>query len=68
MISYNSEGFISFEKMQNMLKKYGELKTIEIHYNTFRGSRNLRGRNIHIKEYLFVLKKSPFGSSVLFSG
>jgi len=57
IISYNSEGFISFEDMQSMLKKYGSLKIVEIKYNTFRGSRNLRGRNIHIKEYLFVLKK-----------
>ena len=57
IISYNSEGFISLEEMCNMLKKYGSLKTVEIKYNTFRGSRNLRGRNIHVKEYLFVLKK-----------
>ncbi len=57
IISYNSEGFIRFDEMENMLKKYGKLKTLEIHYNTFRGSRNLRGREIHVKEYLFVLKK-----------
>ena len=57
LISYNSEGFISFEEMTNMLQKYGELKTVEIKYNTFRGSRNLKNRNIHVSEYLFVLKK-----------
>jgi len=57
IISYNSEGFISLEEMCHMLKKYGSLKTIEIHYNTFRGSRNLKGRAIHVKEYLFVLRK-----------
>ena len=57
IISYNSEGFISFDEMQSMLKKYGSLKTVEIKYNTFRGSRNLHGRDIHVKEYLFVLKK-----------
>ena len=57
IISYNSEGFISLEEMCNMLKKYGSLKIVEIKYNTFRGSRNLRGRNIHVREYLFVLKK-----------
>ena len=43
--------------MKNMLQKYGELKTVEIKYNTFRGSRNLKNRNIHVSEYLFVLKK-----------
>ncbi len=57
IISYNSEGFINFEDMSQMLKKYGKLKTVEIAYNTFRGSRNLQNRNIHVKEYLFVLKK-----------
>ena len=57
IVSYNSEGFISFEEMSAMLSKYGKLKTVEISYNTFRGSRNLRNRNIHVCEYLFVLKK-----------
>ena len=57
IISYNSEGFITFSEMSEMLKKYGKLKTVEIKYNTFRGSRNLRNRDIHVSEYLFVLKK-----------
>lgn len=57
IISYNSEGFISFEEMTQMLAKYGNLETVEITYNTFRGSRNLNSRNIHVSEYLFVLKK-----------
>ncbi len=57
IISYNSEGFITFDRMSSMLKKYGDVKTVEIAYNTFRGSRNLRNRDIHVSEYLFVLKK-----------
>ena len=57
VISYNSEGFISFEEMTGMLKKYGKLETREILYNTFRGSRNLRSRPIHVSEYLFILEK-----------
>ena len=57
IISYNSEGFITFSEMSEMLKKYGKLKTVEIKYNTFRGSRNLRNRDIHVSEYLFVLEK-----------
>lgn len=57
IVSYNSEGFISFEEMSQMLEKYGTLQTIEIKYNTFRGSRNLAERNIHVSEYLFVLQK-----------
>lgn len=57
VISYNSEGFISFDEMSEMLKKYGKLKTVEIAYNTFRGSRNLKNRDIHVSEYLFILEK-----------
>ena len=57
IISYNSEGFISFDQMSGMLKKYGNLKTVENKYNTFRGSRNLKNRDIHVREYLFVLEK-----------
>lgn len=57
IVSYNSEGFINFDDMSQMLKKYGKLKTVEIPYNTFRGSRNLQNRDIHVKEYLFILKK-----------
>lgn len=57
IISYNSEGFISFDEMKEMLEKYGKLKTVSIKYNTFRGSRNLSARDIHVSEYLFVLKK-----------
>lgn len=58
IVSYNSEGFITFEQMTTMLKKYGKLKTVEIAYNTFRGSRNLQNRAIHVSEYLFVLEKN----------
>ena len=58
IISYNNEGFISFEEMTEMLSKYGTLTTKEIDYVAFRGSRNLKDRNIHTTEYLFVLKKN----------
>lgn len=58
VISYNSEGFINFEQMTEMLKKYGKLKTVEIPYNAFRGSRNLRERELYVSEFLFVLEKS----------
>ena len=58
IISYNNEGFISLEEMQSMLSKYGKIETKGIEYNTFRGSRNLRERNIHTTEYIFILEKS----------
>ncbi|WP_038107856.1 DNA adenine methylase [Treponema pedis] len=57
IISYNSEGFIDFYDMLLMLKKYGNTRTVSIEYNTFRGSRNLRQRDIHVSEYLFILEK-----------
>jgi len=57
LISFNSEGFISTEQMKNMLQKNGKLQILETKYNTFRGSRNLGGREIHVREYLYLLEK-----------
>jgi len=57
LISFNSEGFITIEQMKKMLKKIGKLQVLETKYNTFRGSRNLNNREIHVKEYLYLLEK-----------
>ena len=57
ILSYNSEGFIRLEQMQDMLSRYGTLRTVEIPYPTFRGSRNLSSRSLSVREYLFVLQK-----------
>lgn len=57
IISYNNEGFISYDEMVNMLSRHGDLKIREIEYPTFRASRNLNDRCKHVTEYLFVLKK-----------
>jgi adenine-specific DNA-methyltransferase len=57
LVSYNSEGIIPLEEMTELLGKIGRLEVLETDYNTFRASRNLRGRGIHVKEYLFVLEK-----------
>ena len=57
LISYNSEGFISYEEMVEMLEQLGEVRAFDKKYNVFRGCRNLRDRDIHVKEYLFLLKK-----------
>jgi adenine-specific DNA-methyltransferase len=56
LVSFNSEGFISREEMTALLERFGRLEVLETPYNAFRGSRNLRGRGIHVKEYLFVLE------------
>jgi adenine-specific DNA-methyltransferase len=57
LISFNSEGFISIEQMKEMLTKIGKFQVLETKYNTFRGSRNLNDREIHVKEYLYLLEK-----------
>lgn len=57
IISYNNEGFISQDEMEQMLQKYGVLKTVPIEYNAFRGSRNLQNRELKTTEFLFILKK-----------
>jgi adenine-specific DNA-methyltransferase len=43
--------------MKSMLQKMGTLEVLETAYNTFRGCRNLANRDIHVKEYLYLLKK-----------
>jgi adenine-specific DNA-methyltransferase len=57
LISFNSEGFISRDSMTAMLGKIGRVTTLETTYNTFRGSRNLRKRDIHVKEYVYLVEK-----------
>jgi adenine-specific DNA-methyltransferase len=58
LISYNSEGYITYDEMSQILNKYGNVEVHEIVYNTYRGSRNLSERNLYVKEYLFILKKN----------
>ena len=57
LISFNSEGFIKHDEMTELLKTTGKLEILETKYNTFRGSRNLKNRDIHVKEYLYLLEK-----------
>lgn len=57
LISYNSEGFVKYDAITSYLESLGQLTTMAITYNTFKACRNLNSRNIHVKEYLFLLKK-----------
>ena len=57
LVSFNSEGFISKEEMTELLSRCGKVRILESDYNTFRGSRNLNEREIHVKEYLFLVRK-----------
>lgn len=58
LISYNSEGYIAYDRFMSFLNAIGDVSPLEIEYNTFRGSRNLRQRAIKVKEYLFLVKKN----------
>jgi adenine-specific DNA-methyltransferase len=57
LVSFNSKGFISPPDMQAMLSRLGTLEALETKYNAFRGGRNLNGRDIYVKEYLYLLEK-----------
>ena len=57
LVSFNSEGFISSGEMRAMLEKIGKVAVFETSYNTFRGSRNLRERQTHVREYLYLVAK-----------
>lgn len=57
LISYNNEGIIPFESFKNILETYGKTTIFEQDYNTYRGCRNLKNRNIKVKELLWILEK-----------
>ena len=57
LISYNSEGFISYNEMVSLLENLGDVRVFDKKYNVFRGCRNLKERDFYVKEYLFLLKK-----------
>ncbi len=58
LISYNSEGFISYDEFIHFLQSIGSVKSLQTNYNTFKGSRNLRERKLTVTEYLFLLEKN----------
>jgi len=57
LISFNNEGFISPAEMISMLEEIGTVDVMEFQYNTFRGCRNLRKRNVHVTEQLFLVER-----------
>ena len=57
LISFNNEGFISPNEMRAMLQKLGAVDEFNVRYNTFRGSRNLRNRTIHVTEQMFLVER-----------
>jgi len=57
LLSYNSEGFVPHAELLAFLAKSGRHEVMSTPYNTFRGSRNLGGRALHVTEYLYLLEK-----------
>lgn len=57
LISYNAEGFITYDEIQSFLTSLGKLSIFTKEYNTFRGCRNLHSRALHVAEYLFLLER-----------
>lgn len=57
LVSFNAEGYISTEELRAALDAHGQVDEIVVPYNTFRGSRNLRDRSIHVNEHLFLLDR-----------
>ena len=56
-ISYNDEGIIPIDSFKRILSEHGKWELLEQDYNTYRGSRNLRDRDIKVKELLWILEK-----------
>jgi len=57
LVSFSNEGFIQPDDMRRRLAGLGPVETTAIPYNTFRGSRNLRNRSIHVREQLFLVER-----------
>ena len=57
LVSYNNEGFITPEQMQEMLNELGSVELFETRYNAFRGSRNFKNRPIHVTEQVFLVER-----------
>ena len=57
MLSFNNEGFVPPAELQAFLARQGHCELVEIPYNTYRGSRNLAGRNLHVVEQFFLVEK-----------
>ena len=57
LISFNNEGFISPDEMRAMLQSIGTVNEFSARYNTFRGSRNLRNRTLHVTEQMFLVER-----------
>ena len=57
LVSYNDEGFLDPATMRGILDGLGEVTQVSLRHNTFRGSRNLRDRPLHVTEHLYLVRR-----------
>ena len=57
LISYNNEGIIPEKSFREILERHGKVEVMKQSYNAFRGSRNLDGRSLKVKELLWIVQK-----------
>ena len=58
LVSFNSEGYVTTDEIKAALEKHGRVDEMIVKYNTYRASRNLRDRDIHVHEHLFLLDRA----------
>ena len=49
--------FLTKAKRSIAFNNSGTVTVLDISYNAFKGSRNLKNRDIYVSEYLFIVKK-----------
>lgn len=57
LVSFNAEGYIATDDLRSEMERHGTVEEVIIPYNTFRGSRNLKDRDVHVNEHLFLLDR-----------
>lgn len=57
LVSFSDDGFISPEEMRQMLETEGKLRELQIRYNAYRAARNLSGRDKHVIEHLYLVRR-----------
>ena len=56
LLSYNDEGILKEDDFHKLFKEYN-VKTYEIDYDVYKGSRNLKERDNKVKERMFLIQK-----------
>jgi adenine-specific DNA-methyltransferase len=57
LLSFNDDGHARPAELRAILEGVGRVEVVDHVYNTFRGSRNLRNRSLHVTEHLFLTEK-----------